>query len=437
MSLLLSPNTSRRRLVVLGLDGLSLELAKRLGKTFPNIHRIASAATSVSAEIPELSPVNWTSFYTGKGPEHHGIFGFSYIDPTTYELSIADSSLVQCKTIFDQLGDAGFTSRVINLPNTYPATAINGMLISGFVSHDLRKATSPAFLAGRLAEKGYKLEADTNRGNTDLAYLLSELRDTLRSRTHALDMLWPDLSWDLFIHVFTETDRLFHFFMDAVIHDDHPQHIDCMAFLAHWDHAIGDFLERYDRLPTPKRLLVLADHGFTELTSEVCINTWLKHNGFLQTEGLPTNEWDAGIIAPSSKAFALDPGRIYIHDSRFARGSASEAEKKQVMESIREGLMDLTFNGERVMEEVHSGHMLYPESTSFQTPDLVCQTGPSFDLKAKFDRTEIFSHHGRTGTHTVHGAIFYDSEGETPEQMRNTGEIILNHFKILENNPCQ
>jgi len=432
MSLLLSSNTPRKRLVVLGLDGLSLELAKRLGKTFPNIHRIASNATSVSAEIPELSPVNWTSFFTGKGPEHHGVFGFSTIDPATYELSIADRDLVQCKTIFDHLGDAGITSRVINLPNTYPAAPMKGMLVSGFVSHDLAKAAYPPFLAGKLAEMDYKLEADTNRGSSDLPFLLNELRDTLRSRQQALDLLWPDLSWDLFIHVFTETDRLFHFFMDAVLHDDHPQHIECIAFLAHWDHAIGDFLKRYDQLPSPKRLLVLADHGFTELKSEVCINTWLKQNGFLQTEGTPASEWDARVIAPTARAFALDPGRIYIHDSRFARGTQSDKDKSRLMDSIREGLMSLTLDGERVMEEVHTGCELYPESTSLQTPDLICQTRPGFDLKAKFDRSEIFSHHGRTGTHTVHGAIFHDSEGSIPERMRDTGKIILNHFNTLE-----
>tara|TARA_B100000683_G_scaffold262664_1_gene290027 strand:- start:1805 stop:3106 length:1302 start_codon:yes stop_codon:yes gene_type:complete len=432
MSLLLSSNTTRKRLVVLGLDGLSLELAKQLGRTFPNIHRIASNATSVSAEIPELSPVNWTSFFTGKGPEHHGVFGFSSIDPATYELSIADRDLIQCKTIFDHLGDAGITSRVVNLPNTYPAAPMKGMLVSGFVSHDLAKAAYPPFLAGKLADLNYKLEADTNRGSSDLTFLLNELRDTLRSRKQALDLLWPDLSWDLFIHVFTETDRLFHFFMDAVLHDGHPQHIQCIAFLAHWDNAIGDFLDRFEQLPFPKRLLVLADHGFTELKSEVCINTWLKHNGYLQTEGTPASEWDARIIAPSSQAFALDPGRIYIHDSRFARGCVSDNDKAQLMDSIREGLMALTLNGERVMEEVHTGCTLYPGSTSPQTPDLICQTRPGFDLKAKFDRSEIFSHHGRTGTHTVHGAVFYDSEGSTPERMRETGKIILNHFNILE-----
>ena len=77
-------------MVVLGLDGLPLALAKQLGQALPNIGRLAENATTVRAEIPELSPVNWTSFFTGKGPEDHGTFGFSRMDTQTYELSITN-----------------------------------------------------------------------------------------------------------------------------------------------------------------------------------------------------------------------------------------------------------------------------------------------------------------------------------------------------------
>jgi len=433
MSILLSANQPRPRLVVLGLDGLPLSLAQQLGKSLPNISRLTKNATTVRAELPELSPVNWTSFYTGKGPEEHGTFGFSRIDPTTYQLSITDSSNVGTPSIFDRLGDNGLVSRIINLPNTYPARPIRGMLIAGFVAHELGKAVHPPFLAGKLAEAGYKLEADTNKGSSDLEYLLGELRQTLKSRLAALDMLWPDLAWDLFVHVFTETDRLFHFFMDAVLHRHHPQHMACMQFLMEWDHAIGAFLEKFDALPEPKRLIVMADHGFTEIKTEVCINTWLKQQGLLKLKGSPADEWDASQISSDTKAFALDPGRIYIHASdRFARGPVSRSEFPDLTSSIRNGLMDLTLNGERVIEHVFTGKELYPGAQFDQVPDLVCQSRPGYDLKAKFDRDDIFGLHGRTGTHTVDGAIFYDTENSHPERMRDIGTTILDHFNISE-----
>ncbi len=432
MSLLLSSKPSRKRLVVLGLDGLPLDLAKQLGQSLPNIGRLAEKATTVQAEIPELSPVNWTSFFTGEGPEKHSVFGFSQMNPETYELSITNSEHISCPTIFDRLGDSGLVSRVINLPNTYPAKPLRGMLVSGFVSHDLQHAATPPFLASKLAEVDYKLEADTNRGSEDLDYLLNELRQTLTSRLAALDMLWPDLAWDLFIHVFTETDRLFHFYMDAVLDQHHPQHLKIMQFLADWDAAIGLFLERYDALPGSKRLMVLADHGFTELKTEVCLNTWLKKQSLLTLSNAPRDEWDASVISHESKAFTLDPGRIYIHTQRFGRGNVSDSEKAPLIETLKEGLMSLTWNGEQVMEQVYSEKDLYPGASSDQLPDIICQARPGFDLKAKFDRSDIFGFFGRTGTHTVNGAIYYDSSGYQPERMRDTGKSILKYFNISD-----
>ena len=433
MSILLGSDVPRKRMIVLGLDGLPLHLAQRLGRSLPNIGRLAANATTVRAELPELSPVNWTSFFTGKGPETHGTFGFSRLDPQTYELGITDASHIQCPTIFDHLNDTGLVSRVINLPNTYPARPLRGMLVSGFVSHDLEKAAYPPFLAGKLAEADYTLEADTHRGRADLAYLLGQLRQTLASRLTALDLLWPDLAWDLFIHVFTETDRLFHFFMDAVVHPDHPQHMECMRFLADWDAAIGVFLEKYDALPGPKRLMVLADHGFTEVTTEVCINTWLKQQGFLTLAGQPVNEWDATVIDGRSTAFALDPGRIYIHTSgTFGRGSVQAKDKPALMAAIKNGLLDLTWHGERVMKHVHTGRELYPGTEAAHVPDLICQAHPGFDLKAKFNRSDVFGLHGRTGTHTVDGAIFHDTDGLRPERLRDTGQASLEYFNISD-----
>ena len=432
MSLLL-PSAPRPRLVVLGLDGLPLDLARTLGASLPNLGRLARGASTVRAELPELSPVNWTSFYTGEGPEAHGVFGFSHLDPQTYGLRVTQATDVACPTVFDRLGERGLVSRVVNLPNTYPARPLRGMLVAGFVAPELKGAAYPPFLADKLHETGYKLEADTSRGRADLDFLLSELRATLESRLTALDMLWPDLAWDLFVHVFTETDRLFHFHMDAVLHADHPNHMACMRFLADWDHALGQFLKKYDALPGPKRLLVLADHGFTELKTEVSLNTWLMRTGLLSLSGVPQDEWDASKITPESKAFALDPGRIFLHErGRFARGQVEPVEREGLLERIANGLMALEFEGEPVLKAVHRSADIYPGAASSQCPDLVVESRPGFDLKAKFDRQNIFGLHGRTGTHTVDGAIFADTHGARPERMRDVGRIILQHFDITE-----
>jgi len=433
MGILLSKTSpqQRSRCVVLGLDGLPLKLAQHLGNSLPGINRISAQATSIQAELPELSPVNWTSFFTAAGPEEHGIFGFARIDPNTYQAAITNFDQVGIPTIFDKLGEHGLVSRVINLPNTYPARPLRGMLVSGFVAEKLEKAAYPPFLVEELLNKGYRLEADTTRGATDPEHLFNELEKTLSSRLDALEIMWPDLAWDLFVLVFTETDRLFHFLMPAIKDKTHPIHQRCMKFLALWDKAINVALDRYEALPAPKRLIVLADHGFTNLKTEVDLNTLLRQHGWLQQTRTPNNEWDSSTIAGDSIAFALDPGRIYLHTrDRFSRSSTDRATAQRVLPLIQQALENLTYDGEQVIEKVFNAKELYPGPMLNKAPDLVCLARPGFDLKAKFNRNDIFGIHGRFGTHTAHGAIFYDSQGHKPKRMRDAGQLILDHFGI-------
>ena len=427
-------NPQRPRCVVLGLDGLPFSVAQSLGSSgkFSNLARLSlsAQARALRAELPELSPVNWTSFYTASGPEAHGVFGFTAIDPATYQLRIADFTQVQAQTIFDCLGQKGLMSKVINLPNTYPARAVRGMLIAGFVAPELESAVYPRVLAGMLASKGYKLEADTERGRTNYNLLLTELGATLDSRRMALDMLWPDLAWDLFVFVLTETDRLGHFLFPAIVDVHDLWHGPVMDLLHKWDLLIGEVLDRYDALPEPKRLLVLADHGFTHLETEVDVNVWLHRTDYLILARRPEHELDASCIDAESSALALDPGRIYIHDqARFSRGKVPPAQANTLREEIRTGLLELTWQGRPVMAEVHRGEELYPGSKLVMVPDLVCSPNPGFDLKAKFDRNEIFGFFGRRGMHTADDVFCYDSKGVRIDRVRDVGREVLEFFE--------
>lgn len=197
----------------MGLDGLPASLALKWADRLPNLSRIAGKNKPIFAEIPELSPVNWTSFFTAETPDKHGVYGFTSMDNQNYTLSINNFEQVRCPTIFDRLGEKGLVSKVINLPNTYPAKPLRGMLISGFVAQSLEKGVYPPFLLGPLRNSGYMLEADTTKGIMAPEYLFEQVSKTLQCRLNALEMLWNDLAWDLFVLVFTETDRLFHFFI--------------------------------------------------------------------------------------------------------------------------------------------------------------------------------------------------------------------------------
>jgi predicted AlkP superfamily phosphohydrolase/phosphomutase len=420
-----------RPLIVLGLDGLPLDLAQKLAQdgTCPNLAGLLPRARTILAELPEISPVNWTSFFTAAGPGEHGVFGFTRINARSYELSLADFSQVRAPTLWDRLGEAGYASRVVNLPNTYPARPLKGMMVSGFVAREPIKALYPSFLNGVLRD--YILESDTSRGASDPEYLLAGLHRSLASRRKAFELLWRDQNWKLFILALTETDRIFHFLWDAVTDHAHPLHADCADFLREWDACVGYVADVAACLDA--RLMVLADHGFTALKVECDLNSWLREQGWL-VQSLPPEaspELDGLCIHSRSAAFALDPGRIYLHTRRrFARGSLSDEEAARLLPRLREQLRALRWMDAPVFSDVASAEELYSGPMLPIAPDLVCVPHSGFDLKAKFNRPSVFGHFGRSGAHTREGGIFYDSEGGRPTRLRDAGRLVLEHFGL-------
>ena len=197
-----------------------------------------------------------------------------------------------------------------------------------------------------------------------------------------------------------------------------------------WDKTIGAVLDKFEALPGEKKLISFADHGFAALETEVDLNTFLVQNGYLEYTRPAKDQWDSTVISSTSKAFALDPGRIYIHTSDFARGQVDHAQAEKTAAEIADKLMQLKFNGQLVMQQVLTRRQAYGDGPIGNPPDLICTAKPGFDLKAKFDRAEIFGFHGRTGTHTVEDAFFYSSDGQQIEFMHQTGQIILDWFDI-------
>ncbi len=422
--------------MVLGLDGLPLDLAKSLCKTgrFPNLGRLVDSTNvaEIDAELPELSPVNWTSFFTAANPGRHGIYGFTEINNASYAQYLNDSTRIACPTIFDRLGERGLKTIAVNLPASYPAQKLNGTLISGFVAPEPTKAAYPRPLAAALAAQDYLIEADTTRKADDPEHLLDQLRRTLRSREAALDLLFKDGDFDLFIFVLTETDRILHFFFPAVLNQADPLHDDFMDLLEEWDRLIGRFLDRFDALPGPKRLLALADHGFAPLVSEVDLNTLLAQKGLLSLAADTADQWDSAAMAPhKTAAFALDCGRIYINTKeRFARGVFHKYIARDLCEEIKADLLALRRDGEPVIEAVHFPEEIYQGPELRNAPDLVATANPGFYLTGKFNRAEVFGLHGRFGCHSAHGAFFYDSAGAEAKRVSDVGAAVLDFFNI-------
>jgi predicted AlkP superfamily phosphohydrolase/phosphomutase len=175
----------------------------------------------------------------------------------------------------------------------------------------------------------------------------------------------------------------------------------------------------------------MADHGFTTLEQEVDLNAWLRAMGLLRLSRQPGSEWDATSIGPATRAFALDPGRIYLHTrERFGCGQLSLSEAEHLTDELTPALSALSWRGRKVLRHIHRGRDLYHGACAHLAPDLILVPEPGFDLKGKFDRPGIFGHFGRQGMHTVDDVFFFDSDGFVPRTPTDVGREILTYFGI-------
>ena len=305
--------------VVVGLDGVPYTLLKNL-KDRGQIRNMGPILKDgyfgqMEVSVPEISSVSWSSFMTGTQPGEHGIFGFMDLEPMSYKMFFPNFSHLRSPTLWDTLAKQGKKSVVINMPATYPARQINGALISGFVAIDINKAVYPSTLIPRLNGVDYRIDLDTTKARQDHDFLFRDLAATLKGREKAVDLLWKEIDWDLFIVVITGTDRLMHFAWEACEDEKHPYH---QAFLDYFDkvdgfvgNLYGRFLGLDGRSDGKNQFFMLSDHGFTKIKTEVYVNRWLQKHGYLKFEKeKPETIMD---IAQGSLAFGLDPSRIYVH----------------------------------------------------------------------------------------------------------------------------
>lgn len=405
---------SKKKVVIIGLDGTPYSLLKNLinqGK-LPNMSHIFSqgyfGATTVC--LPEISSVSWTSFMTGTNSGTHGIYGFMDFKPGTYELYFPNFSDLKAPTLFDELGEKGKRSVIINLPSTYPARKIPGVLISGFVAIDLKKAVYPLSLLSKLQELNYRIDIDTSRARTDYEFLMKDLDETLKIRKKTANYLWENEDWDLFMVVITGTDRLQHFLFDAYVDENHPYHEAFINYYQKIDVFVGRIYEKYEQLKGEKTFFMLSDHGFTQLKTEVYINRWLYENGYLKfNTDTPKMVSDIG---PGTLAFALDPSRIYINlQEKYPLGTVDKKDYEKLREELKQAFLEIKYKGEPILKKVFFKEEIYSGPYLDYAPDLVLLSKHGYDLKATVQRDVVFGRSGLQGMHTYDDAFYFCDRG--------------------------
>ncbi|MBN2055951.1 alkaline phosphatase family protein [bacterium] len=211
-------------------------------------------------------------------------------------------------------------------------------------------------------------------------YELADMREKIALYT------FENKDWDVFISVFSCTDRMCHMFY-RYIDEKHPlfdpelvkQNGDSVKRIYQkMDETVGKFIAKM----TPDTTLwLLSDHGFHSFRTGININSWLAEKGYLvaknSSEFKYTDEdFFVNVDWRQSKAYALGLGLIFINlKGREKMGIVNPGpEYDQLVEEIS-SKMKLLRNetaDEAAVSNVFRAHEIYSGEAMDDAPDLVC-----------------------------------------------------------------
>jgi len=419
-----------KKLLIIGLDGVSYDMLGGNGRPslLPSLNRFCAPGLplKMSVSIPEISAVSWSSFMTGTQAGEHGIYGFVDLIPGTYQFRFPDFRDLKAQPFFDELGAWNKRSVIINLPATYPARPIPGVLVSGFVALTLENAVYPQRHLPLLKQMGYQVDVDAGKGKDRKPEFLADLHCILKTRKQVADIFWEKEAWDLFMFTVTETDRLQHFLYDAYDDRNHPFHRDFLNFFHEVDGIVADLLERAASRKDLE-VVILSDHGFGPIRSEVYLNPILIKTGFLTLE--TGNAKNLSAIGQNARAFALDPSRVYVHQKgKYAKGRVETGDVQKIRLDLKHMFENYEVNGEKVISRVFFREELYSGPQIGAAPDLVLLSKPGYDLKAGFEKQQESGVGHFSGMHRQDNAFFACSRSHlaiSPWTIFNVKKLLL------------
>jgi len=284
------------RILVIGLDCADPHLVfDRWLDDLPTLRHLQQNGLwgRLTSSIPAITVPAWMSMMTSKDPGQLGLYGFRNRSGYSYrDMGIVSSASVRDPTLWDILGDHGWQVTVVGVPPSYPPKPVQGRLITCFLTPGKDKVfTYPESLANEVQSLVGEYMFDVKDFRThNKDYLLQQITLMTERRHAVVKHLLVQHTWDFFMVVEMGTDRMHHGFwhyMDPT----HPRH----EYGSPYAHAIKDYYRQIDRniselltlVPDDTIVLVVSDHGARPMLGGVCINEWLRQEGYLTLRSEP------------------------------------------------------------------------------------------------------------------------------------------------------
>jgi predicted AlkP superfamily phosphohydrolase/phosphomutase len=285
------------KVFVIGLDCAEPTLVfDRWREQLPNLRRLMEGGTygDLTSTIPAITVPAWSSMLSSKDPGQLGFYGFRNRADYSYErMSIATSRAVKADRVWDILSRTGKQVIVAGVPQTYPVTAVNGCMVSSFLTPSTQSQYAyPAELKAEVEKVvGGEYLFDVPRFRTqDKDYLLEQIYQMADQHHKLIKHLMTTKPWDFFMHVDMGVDRMHHGFW-KFFDDRHPlyepgnRYQDAIRdYYIHLDRQIG---ERLELLDDDTVVVVVSDHGSKPMMGGIAFNEWLKQEGYLVLEYQP------------------------------------------------------------------------------------------------------------------------------------------------------
>jgi predicted AlkP superfamily phosphohydrolase/phosphomutase len=281
------------RVLVIGLDGATFDLIDpwvEQGK-LPFISECLKKGTRSSLLSTPLSnsAQAWSSFITGKNPGKHGIYDFFETRSDSYGVRFLNASFRKGRSLWRLVSNSGKKVGVMNVPMTYPAEAVNGVFLSGLDSPGIDgNFAYPRRLMEEINQHvgGYILEPGIwgyiRRGRQDIA--LQKLLEMVRIRTATARYLMKSRDWNLFMVVYTATDKVQHHFWKYIDPSRPEYHADsaCSNAILKVYQEIDKGIQELKETAKDASIIIMSDHGAGPSSRRTMyINRWLNREGFL------------------------------------------------------------------------------------------------------------------------------------------------------------
>jgi Flp pilus assembly protein TadD len=289
-------------ILFIGLDGADWQQLEPLiaSGALPNLARLraSSAWGELETEVPTLSPLLWTTMFTGVSPVEHGILDFARFHPGTGTREPITSDERQVPALWNLETWAGRTVDVLGLWATYPAETVRGVLVSdrlfgflnvedepppgaiyppdreGWAHERLRsvwQATDYRAVADYLpwlSEEEYRQHADSERPYEHPISALRRILVETRLYTGLAQSLLEERVPDLMVLYLQGTDSIGHVFapfapprQPTVSEEEYQRYHEVPErYFRELDGRLGKLLEVGERAGAT--IVVASDHGF-------------------------------------------------------------------------------------------------------------------------------------------------------------------------------